>query len=87
MPTLKKSFTMRYPVGTRTASAMARIREPGAVSTHTVPMLDALDRALEAWEREHGLVHDLEDMFITVAFSTLSVLVEVSDRMKMEDKS
>jgi len=38
---------------------------------------------LEAWEvsfNEQGI--DLEDMFITVGFSTLEIIVEVSDRMK-----
>lgn len=83
MGIVKRNVTLKYHVGTRTAS----VNVPYEPQDGLLPQMnDAIEEAWNRWREEHGEWLEIEplreDMFITVSFTTTHMTVEVSDRFR-----
>jgi len=76
MPTLDSRVSLHYPPGTHVAS----------VCQPRIDMFDLEDirrcvfEAMHEYRKEHGNI-DVEDLFITIGYTTTEIIVEVSDRL------
>lgn len=70
------SRPLRYPAGTCMATTtFARTGEP--IDYNLI-----VGMAITHWLNAHGASTDPDDLFITIAFGTFDVVVEVSDRLR-----
>jgi hypothetical protein len=83
MPTLSHNVQFTYGPGTRTASAHLSFDVDRPILSQ---IERGLNRAWNAWRDEHGEWLEtgelVEDMFITIGFTTTEMIVEVSDRFR-----
>lgn len=86
--TKKNTRPYLFPAGTKVTfieldfdvSSFDRAR--GATTMTATEIGAAVSAAINAYVADHGSKPPAEDMFVTVAFTSFSILVEVSDRLR-----